>query len=143
MQILCFVLIERNDHFLLICEASQKCRGKWFLPGGKVDKNESMLDAAVREVYEEAGCSVELTGLFYFRYFEKYLGDQLHIYLTGKTDCLELKNYQDNESLGAGWFSYENILKLPLRQNIIEVINAWRNKENPVTLPLSHFHLIR
>ncbi len=142
MQILCFVLIERNDQFLLICEASQKCRGKWFLPGGKVDKNESLSEAAMREVYEEAGCTVELTGLFYFRYFEKYFGDQLHIYFTGRTNCIALKNFEDSESLGAGWFKYEDILKMPVRQNVIEVINAWRNKGNPGILPLTHFHLI-
>ncbi|OJG07885.1 NUDIX hydrolase [Pseudonocardia alni] len=36
---------------------------KWALPGGGMDLGESIADAAVREVAEETGLSVEITGL--------------------------------------------------------------------------------
>ena len=36
--------------------------GRWELPGGKVDRGESPGAAAVREVAEELGCVVEVTG---------------------------------------------------------------------------------
>ncbi len=37
--------------------------GNWELPGGRIDVGESAPEAAVREVAEEAGVDIELTGL--------------------------------------------------------------------------------
>jgi 8-oxo-dGTP diphosphatase len=38
--------------------------GRWELPGGKVDEDESPADALVREVAEELGCRVRVDGWF-------------------------------------------------------------------------------
>jgi len=35
-------------------------RGRWELPGGKVEQGESLAGAAVREVHEELGCVVRV-----------------------------------------------------------------------------------
>ena len=37
--------------------------GGWELPGGKCDPGETIVDAAVREVREELGCTVRVTGV--------------------------------------------------------------------------------
>jgi len=36
--------------------------GRWEFPGGKVEPGESASDALVREIAEELGCTVEVTG---------------------------------------------------------------------------------
>ncbi|MGB3438419.1 MAG: NUDIX domain-containing protein, partial [Actinophytocola sp.] len=45
------LLVQRNDS------------GGWELPGGRVDVGESAVEAAVREVEEESGLRVRITGL--------------------------------------------------------------------------------
>jgi 8-oxo-dGTP diphosphatase len=55
-----FVVARRGDRLLLV----RRCdSGMWELPGGRVDVGENATDAAVREVAEEAGVTVEVTGL--------------------------------------------------------------------------------
>lgn len=38
-------------------------KGVWSLPGGKIEAGETSAEAALREIHEETGLSVELTGL--------------------------------------------------------------------------------
>lgn len=40
---------------LLIQEAKRECRGAWYLPAGRMEPGESIVDALQREVKEEAG----------------------------------------------------------------------------------------
>src|SRR4051794_39293395 len=55
-----FVVARRGDRLLLV----RRCdSGMWELPGGRVDVGETATEAAVREVAEEAGVTVEVTGL--------------------------------------------------------------------------------
>ena len=38
-------------------------QGKWNILAGHLDPNENIFDGAKREVFEETGCKVELTGI--------------------------------------------------------------------------------
>ena len=42
--------------------APPELAGRWELPGGKVEPGERQEEAAVREVAEELGCAIEVTG---------------------------------------------------------------------------------
>src|SRR5688572_27348441 len=101
MQLMSFVVIEKDDRYLLIKEASAKWSGEWFFPGGKVNKDETIGDAAEREVREEAGCNVKVKGIFYFRYFKYLISDCLHIYFHGNTSDVHPKHFADENSLDA------------------------------------------
>ncbi len=54
-------VIERDGKYLLIQENHLPDKGKWNLPGGKLDMGEDPCEAVVREVREEAGLAFEPT----------------------------------------------------------------------------------
>lgn len=63
MKIIAGCIIIRDNKILMVKEAQKKCYGQWNYPAGKVDEFEKITDAAIREVYEETGCKVKLTGV--------------------------------------------------------------------------------
>lgn len=60
MKIIVGGVIEKDGKVLLVQEKQERCYGKWNLPAGHLDFNESIIDGAKREIKEETGCDVEL-----------------------------------------------------------------------------------
>jgi 8-oxo-dGTP diphosphatase len=56
-------VVWRGDDVLLIRRARAPFEGQWSIPGGKVEFGETLEDALVREVREETGVEIALTGL--------------------------------------------------------------------------------
>jgi len=57
------VIVEQDGKILVVKEGKPERGGKYNAPGGHVEEHETLLEAAVREVKEETGYDVELTGL--------------------------------------------------------------------------------
>jgi 8-oxo-dGDP phosphatase len=58
------IVVVENEKILMVQEAKAECYGKWYLPAGKVEINENIIDAAKREVLEETGLFIEIHGAF-------------------------------------------------------------------------------
>lgn len=111
----CVILNERNE-LLMMQEAKESCAGKWYLPAGRMEKGETIVEAATREVLEETGLHcrpdtllvVETAGGTWFRFV-----------LTGAVIGGELKTpaRADKESLQAKWI--KNLQEITLRSNDI------------------------
>jgi 8-oxo-dGTP diphosphatase len=56
------VVRDSADRLLLGRRAKEPNRGRWVLPGGKIEAFETIDQAGVREVLEETGLTVEVTG---------------------------------------------------------------------------------
>ena len=56
-------ILEKDGKFLLVQENQKICKGKWNVLAGGLDENESLMEGAKREIYEETGCKVEITGI--------------------------------------------------------------------------------
>lgn len=52
------VFLIRNDLKVLICHPTKVSRNFWSIPKGKIEKDESNSDAAIRETYEETNIDI-------------------------------------------------------------------------------------
>ena len=54
------VVSNASKKVLLIHRSDEPAKGKWWVVGGRIHKNESIVDAAIRKVREETGLEVEI-----------------------------------------------------------------------------------
>jgi len=113
--------IKKKNEWLLIKRERGDYQQKWALVGGKMQFNESIQNAILREVFEETGLKVELIGI------KAILNEKLKNIETGKTmkhfliflchtifEEGELRNTDEGE---LKWFSKNEIHNL--KQDII------------------------
>ncbi len=62
MQVVAGCVIEKDGKVLMVKQAKEKYYGKWDFPAGHVEEYEPIMEAAIRETYEETGCRVRLVG---------------------------------------------------------------------------------
>jgi ADP-ribose pyrophosphatase YjhB (NUDIX family) len=120
-----FALITKNGKILLIQEGFYPAYGQWCLPGGHMDENEDMLQAAAREALEETGgLEIKIANKLLMKTVTnaEYQGRpeehdkmiEINIFqakvLAGKIDKNKL-----TEELDARWFSKNEAIRLPLR----------------------------
>lgn len=116
------VYIEYQNKILLLHRQENKSQGsKWGIPGGKVDKGETHLQAAIREVKEETGCDIskqiiEDLGTVYIEYNEK---DHFiyHMFRTQLQDDPGGIKINFNEHKGFTWVTPADALKMDLLQD--------------------------
>ncbi|KAL5268708.1 hypothetical protein ACHWQZ_G002527 [Mnemiopsis leidyi] len=117
------VIIAQNK-VVLIQEAKQGCRGKWYLPAGRVERGETLIQAVQREVLEEAGLVFSPTRVVGI---EGSSPGWMRINFIGNVTGGELKTFEDKESLQAKWFDIDEVIncRISLRAaDIIPVIKS-------------------
>lgn len=108
-------LIEQDDKYLLVQEKLPEVYGLWNFPAGRVEKNQTLKEAAIREAKEETGFDVEVVkelGVYHKdgekavkHVFEaKILGGELQI--------------QEDEILDVRWLTYDEIIQLDKESKI-------------------------
>src|SRR5947209_4024927 len=110
MRSVVLVVVPYEGRYLVIRE--RKFGQTWYLPAGKVELRESVLDAAVRETQEEAGIDVVPSALIEL---QQYVDVLRFIVLAHPRGSLLAKRVPDEHSLEARWFLPEEIERLPLR----------------------------
>lgn len=121
-------IIEQNGKYLLVQEAKEKCKGKWNIPAGHLEENETIIEGAKREILEETGYNVELTGLVQLSNKVTEKDNWLSIIFSAKIINGSIK-YNQSEILAASWYSLEEIksMQADLRAKdlIIEAITKY------------------
>lgn len=109
-----FTIRDQQLKLLLIRRAGEPGRGKWALPGGFVHIDESLDEAARRELAEETGVSgVYLEQLYTFGRVNRDPRERVitvAYYALVPSDKLQLQAATDAEA--AGWFALDDLPKL-------------------------------
>ena len=118
MKLGVLVYIERADTVLMIHrQKADEHRGFWLAPGGKLEKNEAPIEAAIREVREETGLQIQPPDLKAVLSFpddgDSPFGDewQVFVFYTSffsgelRTDCPEGQ---------LAWIPREQLTELPM-----------------------------
>ena len=130
-------VLEKDGKYLLVQEAKEECYGKWNLPAGCLDPNETILEAAKREIKEESGLDVELTGVCQIG--NRKLESDVLVSVIFSTKVLDGDiKFNPDEILGVKWFSYEELLstKAQLRSEKL-IIGSIDNIRNKLVTPIS------
>ena len=106
-------VVIKDDQLLMVRQGKGRKRGLWNLPGGKVEADESPMQAAIRETHEETGYVVALDGVH---------GIQRYINRSGKLTarCLFRATVEDGqpecdgfEIMDVRWLGVKQVKKWP------------------------------
>lgn len=109
MRIIVGGVVEKDGKVLLVQEKQERCYGKWNLPAGHLDCNESIIDGAKREIKEETGCDVELTGVANIG--NKILENDIMVQIAFRAKLInETIKIDPEEILDVKWFDINDVL---------------------------------
>ncbi|MGB9749919.1 MAG: NUDIX domain-containing protein [Caldisericia bacterium] len=115
-------VIVNKDKILLL-----KKEREWVFPKGKLKENESLIDASLREIFEETGLLVKepktLIGKTKYSYFLK--GEKIEkevFYFLFIVDDLKVKI--EDSFLGYGWFYFDEALKTLTYKNDKKILKS-------------------
>ena len=137
MPIIVGGVLEKDGKYLLVQGAREKWYGKWDLPAGHLGSNETIFEATKREIKEESGLDVELTGVCQIGNEKRK--DEIFISIIFSTKVLSDNiKFNPNEILDVKWFSYEELLSMKQQLRIEKMIlGAIDNIRNQLIAPIS------
>lgn len=109
MKIVVGGVVERDGKVLLVQEKKKRCYGKWNISARRLEPGEDIMRGAVREIKEETGCDVELTGILSIDY--RVMEDTPFIALIFSTRLVneEIK-FNKEELLDVKWYDIDEVI---------------------------------
>jgi len=111
--------------FLILQTSRGKDFGKWVIPGGKLDVDETPIEAFIREVFEETGLDVDHINLLGVRDYTAKSGNHYHFYDYTSFVVDDKQIRINEESLSFKWITKDQISSLEFTDSITNFINKY------------------
>jgi ADP-ribose pyrophosphatase YjhB (NUDIX family) len=140
LRVAAYAVCVRDDQLLLARSPAPDGGYEWVLPGGGMDHGEHPNDTVVRELEEETGYHIEVTGflgvdsnrhIVPWRYGRKMDHQGLRLVYEGRIVGGELRNEIGGSTDMAAWHPLDDVPGLPRVGLIDAALRLWR--ERPVT----------
>lgn len=122
-------LVEQGGRVALVRRGVEPGRGRWSLPSGYVELDESPEEAAVRETREELGLQVEVDGLLNTFTFSNPQSQGVLLVYAAHVVGGEL--VPGDDAVEAAWFGPNDLPDVAFRQHR-EVLRQWRQARTVV-----------
>jgi len=116
-------LVERKGQVALVRRGVEPGRGRWSLPSGYVELDESPEEAAVRETREELGLHIEIDGLLNTFTFSN--PQSQGVLLVYAAHVIDGELVAGDDAVDAAWFGPDDLPDVAFRQHR-EVLRQWR-----------------
>lgn len=104
-------VIKKDNKYLLVQEGQKSCKGKWNIPAGHLDPNENIFEGAKREILEECGYEVEITGIAEIA--NRVVPDTEILFVVFSTNVIGGEaRYDGDEILDIKWCTYEDVISM-------------------------------
>ena len=121
----------------MVQENKEGIKGKWDMPAGKLEDNESIIEAAIRETKEETNIDIDIKGIIAIQENVSSIGQLLILYFLGEYIDGEIK-FDNKEISNVQWMTEEEIRNLDKKQirggETIDSILDYVNKNDIIPL---------
>jgi 8-oxo-dGTP diphosphatase len=132
-------IVEKNDSLLLVKRAQHLSEGgKWGLPGGFLDRDETLAEGILRELREETGWEGRVLSLLRINSRpDRPHEDRQNIAIDFTIEPLEKRGEPDAESTDVQWIPIDQVLSLDLAFDHMESVRSYLDaRRRVVTTPI-------
>ncbi len=93
------IILDADKVLITLRREGDRLAGKWEFPGGKIEQQEKPSECLIRELKEELGIKVKVTGFFH-DFFYQYPWGKMHLHaftaeiVSGKPKAVECQEYR-------------------------------------------------
>jgi 8-oxo-dGTP diphosphatase len=132
-------IVEKDDSLLLVKRAPHLSEGgKWGLPGGFLDRDETLAEGVLRELREETGWEGRVVNLMRINSRpDRPREDRQNIAFDFIIEPLEKRGEPDAESSDVRWIPFARVLSLDLAFDHMDSVRAYLDaRRHAVAMPI-------
>ena len=115
------VVRDGTGRFLLVKRAHEPQAGLWTIPGGKVERGETLVQAVIREIAEETGIDIEVGEPAWVIDIPDGRGSNFEVHDFVATPLTTSVRAGD-DAADAGWFSLAQMRDMPVTPELLDYL---------------------